>query len=450
MKASKIYQAFSTVVLQKLNTIKPHSNSLTVALSGGVDSVVLLHLANTFQKDNPDISVSAIHVDHGLSDNAKDWQLFCTELCHTLEIPLKIAEVEVNKKTRQSLEAVAREQRYLALFELSDPNSVILLGQHQDDQVETFLLQLKRGSGLAGLSAMASLSTQQGRYLLRPLLNTSRAEIEGFAANFAINHINDESNDDKSFDRNYLRHDIVPQLNARFRGFNACVSRSVELLQQQQTLIEEISQSDLIQAYNLSQSKEANAIPVSFLSSLSFARQANLVRYWLSEHNLLMPSKVILDQILNQAINAKADAKISIQLGKHTIQRFRNELYVVAGFEPILDVFDYDTGPISLSNGTSLVKHQGKGIRDIKPDEKLSVRFANLKTRIKPSNKPGSNTVKHWLKDAKVPPWQRAAVPQIYYNETLVQVVGYFINDDYAQEQGVLWQLKEDNLNENK
>jgi len=450
MKASKIYQAFSTVVLQKLKTIKPHSNSLTVALSGGVDSVVLLHLANTFQENHPEISICAIHVDHGLSDNAKKWQLFCTELCHKLEIPLKIAEVEVVKKTRQSLEAVAREQRYLALFELSDPTSVILLGQHQDDQVETFLLQLKRGSGLAGLSAMASLSTQQGRYLLRPLLNTSRADIEGFAANFEINHINDESNDDKSFDRNYLRHDIVPKLNERFRGFNSCVSRSVELLQQQQTLIEEISQSDLIQAYNLSQSKEANAIPVSFLSSLSFARQANLVRYWLGQHHLLMPSKVILDQILNQAINAKIDAKICIQLGKHTIQRYQNALYVVATPHAILDEFDCKGGNISLSNGTALVKHQGKGIRDINPDETLSVRFANLKTRIKPSNKPGSNTVKHWLKDAKVPPWQRAAVPQIYYNETLVQVVGYFINDDYAQEQGILWQLKEDNLNENK
>jgi tRNA(Ile)-lysidine synthase len=113
-------------------------------------------------------------------------------------------------------------------------------------------------------------------------------------------------------------------------------------------------------------------------------------------------------------------------------------------------VYDCDSDTILLGNGNSLAKYQGKGIRDIKPDEKLSVRFSNLKVRIKPSNKPGSNTVKHWLKDAKVPPWQRAAVPQIYYNDTLVQVVGYFINDDYAQDQGVFWQLKEDILNENK
>jgi len=450
MKASKIYQTFSNVVLQKLKTIKPHSNSLTVALSGGVDSVVLLHLANSFQENHPEISISAIHVDHGLSDNAKSWQLFCTQLCQKLEIPLKIAEVEVVKKTRQSLEAVAREQRYLALFELSDPTSIILLGQHQDDQVETFLLQLKRGSGLAGLSAMASLSMQQGRYLLRPLLNTSRAQIESFATDFTINHINDESNDDKSFDRNYLRHDIVPQLNERFRGFNSCVSRSVELLQQQQALIDEISQSDLIQAYSLSQAKEAKVIPVSFLSSLSFARQANLVRYWLGQHNLLMPSKVILDQILNQAINAKIDAKICIQLGRHTIQRFRNELYIVGLSEAILDMFDCDLETVPLSNGTQLKKYQGKGIRDIKSNETLNIRFSALKTRIKPKNKPGSNTVKHWLKDAKVPPWQRNSVPLIYYGDTLVQVVGYFINDDYADELGVFWQLKEDNNNENK
>jgi len=233
-------------------------------------------------------------------------------------------------------------------------------------------------------------------------------------------------------------------LNQRFNGFNGCVSRSIELLQQQQALIDEISQSDLAQAYLLSDKPETKAIPVAYLSSLSMARQANLIRYWLGQHQLLMPSKVILEQILYQAVNAKVDAKISIKIGKHTIQRFRNELYIVAESQQNEDVHDCNSNQVLLSNGTYLVKHQGKGIRDVNSDEVISVRFSNLKTRIKPKNKPGSNTVKHWLKDLKVPPWQRNNVPLIYYNDVLVQVVGYFINDDFAQAQGVFWQLKED------
>ncbi|SFC20628.1 tRNA lysidine(34) synthetase TilS [Pseudoalteromonas denitrificans] len=445
MKASKVYKAFSNVLVHNLKTIKPQSKTLTVALSGGVDSVVLLHLLHTFNKLHPEFKLEAIHVDHGLSLNAKNWQTFCSNLCNELDIPLKIAEVEVKKKARQSLEAIAREQRYLALFKLSEPTSVIFLGQHQDDQVETFLLQLKRGSGLTGLSAMSMLSQQQGRSLFRPLLNTSREQIEAFSAQFGIQHIIDESNEDTIFDRNFLRHEVVPLLNQRFNNFNACVSRSVDLLQQQQSLIDEISQSDLIQANKKAHFKSSNSLPISFLASLTHARQANLVRHWLAQQNSLMPSKMMLEQILNQAINAKQDAKICIQIGLNTLQRFRNELYFVSPKQIPENVFNCIGSKVDLSNGDVLEKHCGKGVRELHFDEKLSIQFGVLKARIKPVNKPGSNTVKHWLKDAKVPTWERNLVPLVFYNDTLVQIVGYFINQNYAHDQGVFWQRIEEN-----
>ena len=126
----------------------------TVALSGGVDSVVLLHIMHGLKQQYPQLDLSAIYVNHGLSDNAHHWQQFCQARCEQLSIDFKAANVIIEPKSRTSIEAQAREARYQALDEHSPSDSVILLGQHLNDQVETFLLRLKRGSGLKGLGAM--------------------------------------------------------------------------------------------------------------------------------------------------------------------------------------------------------------------------------------------------------------------------------------------------------
>lgn len=434
MQSSAIYQHVKHALEYFFNK---QQYNFTVALSGGVDSVVLLHVMHMLKQEMPKLNVSAIYVNHGLSEYANDWQAFCQNLCVELDTPFNTAQVTISPQTRTSLEAQAREARYKALDELSAPQSVILLGQHLNDQIETFLLRLKRGSGLKGLGAMQAMrELQSGRICYRPLLNIARSDIEHFATAFNITHITDDSNTDERFDRNFLRARVVPELAMRFKGFEQCAGRSIELLQQQQALLDEYTQIDLSQSLN-----DQQALCISQIIHYSDVRITNVVRAWLSLFTQVMPSQKQLSQIINQAINAQADAKIQIDLVDGQVRRHQGYLYFVTQ-KNIVNDDELITHELTLNDGRVLTKQSGVGIRAPHANEQVSVRFNYNSARIKPLKKPGSNSVKHWFKDAKVAPWLRSQVPLIFYNDELVQVVGYFISEKHYDENGVYWECK--------
>ena len=434
MQSSAIYQHVKHALE---HFFKQQQFNFTVALSGGVDSVVLLQVMHVLKQEMPKLKVSAIYVNHGLSEYANDWQAFCQNLCVELDIPFNTAQVTISPQTRTSLEAQAREARYKALDELSAPQSVILLGQHLNDQIETFLLRLKRGSGLKGLGAMQAMrELQSGRMCYRPLLNITRSDIEHFATAFNIAHITDDSNTDERFDRNFLRARVVPELAKRFKGFEQCAGRSIELLQQQQALLDEYTQIDLSQSLN-----DQQALCISQIIHYSDVRITNVVRAWLSLFTQVMPSQKQLSQIINQAINAQADAKIQIDLVDGQVRRHQGYLYFVTQ-KNIVNDDELITHELTLNDGRVLTKQSGVGIRAPHANEQVSVRFNYNSARIKPLKKPGSNSVKHWFKDAKVAPWLRSQVPLIFYNDELVQVVGYFISEKHYDENGIYWECK--------
>lgn len=410
----------------------------TVALSGGVDSVVLLQVMHALRQQYPQLNLSALYVNHGLSENALHWQQFCQARCEQLSIDFKAVQVTINQKSRTSIEAQAREARYLVLDQHSPNGSIILLGQHLNDQVETFLLRLKRGSGLKGLGAMQQTRVlESGRECFRPLLAVKRCDIEAFAQQFNISHITDESNLDERFDRNFLRQQIVPKLAERFTGFEQCAARSIELLQQQQTLLDEYTQHDLAQCINQEQ-----ALNIQNMAYYSAIRIANLLRTWLALFTHIMPTQKQLTQIMSQAIHAKADAQMVIELTDGQIRRHQGFLYFVQPKPQAVDIEHVTSHELVLHNGLTLRCLQGEGVRAPKPDERVSVRFNCNSARIKPLKKPGSNTLKHWLKDAKVAPWLRANIPLVFYNNELVQAVGYFISDNHKDKNGVFWEYK--------
>ncbi|WP_413402634.1 tRNA lysidine(34) synthetase TilS [Pseudoalteromonas sp. KJ71-7] len=435
MHTSQIYLQ----VQQALNQyIENGQFTFTVALSGGVDSVVLLHIMHGLKQQYPQLNLSAIYVNHGLSENAFHWQQFCHARCQQLAINFKAAQVTVKQQSRTSIEAQARKVRYQALDELSPSGSVVLLGQHLNDQIETFLLRLKRGSGLKGLGAMQQTRVlESGRECYRPLLAVKRSEIEAFAQQFNISHITDESNANEHFDRNFLRQQIVPKLAERFTGFEQCTARSIELLQQQQALLDEYTQQDLAQCINQHQALELHK-----LSGYSAGRIANVLRVWLALFSHSMPSQKQLTQIMSQTIHAQADAQIKIELSDGQIRRHQGLLYFVQPKPLAVNIEQVISNELVLSDGKILSCQQGVGIRAPKTDEQVSVRFNCNSARIKPLKKPGSNTLKHWFKDAKVAPWLRADIPLIFYNDELVQVVGYFVSDNHKDEHGVIWEYK--------
>ncbi|MBQ4832992.1 tRNA lysidine(34) synthetase TilS [Pseudoalteromonas sp. MMG010] len=426
---------FKQVTLTLNPLIKADNTHFTVALSGGVDSVVLLHLVHALSKQDERVSVSAIYVNHGLSEYAQQWQDFCAQLCAKLSVSFQFACVDILPQSRTSLEAQARDARYTALDNLAAKNSIILLGQHVNDQLETFLLRLKRGSGLKGLGAMhQTRRLPSGRVCFRPLLNIKRSDIEQFADKFAISYITDDSNSDEQFDRNFLRASVVPLLSERFQGFEHCVARSVNLLQQQQALLDEYTQTDLIQCLN-----PDKALNIQSFKQFSDIRIANVVRAWIALFSQTMPSQKQLSQLIQQALNAKADAQLVIEFSQGQIRRHQGALYFVSNLT-IMNDSEINSHRVCLNDGRILTLQQGPGVRQATENEQISVRFNCNAARIQPLNKPGSNTLKHWFKDAKVAPWLRAQIPLIFYNDELVQVVGYFISEKHKDENGVYWQ----------
>ena len=185
-----------------------HYQKLVVGFSGGLDSTVLLHhLAS-----QPELigKLQAVHVHHGLSEHASDWQTHCQRFCDTVNVPLIVRQVTIAR--RGNIEEGARIARYQVFSSLLNEHELLLLAHHCDDQAETLLLQLLRGAGVDGLAAMASIKHFAKAAIARPFLQHSRKIIEAYAKEHRLTWVDDESNQDSAFSRNYLRHHIIPLL----------------------------------------------------------------------------------------------------------------------------------------------------------------------------------------------------------------------------------------------
>ena len=212
---------------------------LLVAFSGGLDSSVLLHALAALRRQRPALQLRALHVHHGLSAFADRWVEHCRSRCADWQIPLTVTHVQVDAR-QGGIEAAARAARYAAFSTALTEGEALLTAQHLDDQSETFLLALKRGSGPAGLSAMAARAALGEHLLLRPLLGCSRQTLESYAQRHALTWIDDDSNQDTRFDRNFLRLQVLPQLNQRWPHFASAVARSAGLCAEQEQLLDEL------------------------------------------------------------------------------------------------------------------------------------------------------------------------------------------------------------------
>ena len=217
---------------QQLVQYQPNRTHFLVALSGGIDSVVLLHLLSQLP-----LNLRAIHVHHGLSPNADSWADFCEQLCKRLNIPFILQKVSVQGS--KGIEDAARYARYQAIQSVRQADETVITAHHQGDQVETFFLALKRGSGVKGLAAMPVVGFWQNMPLLRPLLAIKKNMIQAYAVQHQLEWVEDESNQSEIYDRNFLRNAVLPMLNERWPHFDEMVYRATANLYQQQQLLHE-------------------------------------------------------------------------------------------------------------------------------------------------------------------------------------------------------------------
>ena len=327
----------NSLLVNKSNNLVTHilqfwpsniSHNITVGLSGGIDSVVLLHALHQIATSCKPLQLSAIHVNHGISPNANSWSSFCHDLCQSLNIPLTIKNCVLAKPGGESLENIARKARYKEFFACDE--DVIALAHHQDDQVETTLSQLFRGSDLHNIAAMHAVSMKNNNLIWRPLLDISRKQIEAYASTYDLQYITDESNADIKYLRNFIRHKVIPlisewdtQIKTKLLNFNV-------QLQDILALTDEIAEADLIACLLEDQFKnELVIIDLNKFKLLSHPRQSNLIAWFIKSSNLPLPSSDQLKEFIRQIINSNYDKKPQLKLNSsHAIIKYKTKIFI--------------------------------------------------------------------------------------------------------------------------
>jgi tRNA(Ile)-lysidine synthase len=394
----------------------PLQTPLVVAYSGGVDSSVLLQAVIEYreQYNGP---IHAVHVHHGLSENADSWARHCELQCRLEDVEFHLHRVEVDTSARKSIEAEARKVRYNALLAVCKRiGGVLLLGQHAEDQLETVLLQLKRGAGPQGLAGMGEVQYRGNTLIMRPMLSLDKAEIVTFADNEMLQWVDDESNQQNSFDRNFLRNEIIPHLLDRWPQLTKTVGRSAVLCAEQSELV-----NDSAQRYFEDCKRTNLRLDGQKLTSLSRPWQAMVIRAWFKAQGQLSPSKAQAEQVLLM-LEAKHDATPEVNFKWGKVIRFDGDLYWVVNAvhdaEPSGVLHDDADNALPWLNGnlhvSLLEKEEGDTVT-------FQTNARNL--RIKPVNASVSKLLKEWFKVWRVPRWERNGVPVIFLNEQAVALI---------------------------
>jgi tRNA(Ile)-lysidine synthase len=404
--------------------LKQHVKSggrLLVGLSGGVDSVVLLDLLRRLSK-RLRLKLAALHVNHQINPAAGRWAAFCRSLCRRRRVALTVVRVKV--PYRSSLEAGARAARYRAFA--AQPSDFIVLAHNLDDQAETVFLQLLRGAGVKGLSAMPELREVRGdkgeAKILRPLLEVPRSEIEAYARQRKLKWIEDDSNADLGFDRNFLRHRVLPVIAERYPSYRRTLLRASRNLAEAAQLLDELAAADA--------TRTTTGLGIAALRRLSTPRAKNVMRYFLAAQGITMPNAARLDECVRQLLPQRA-THATIDLGDHELRRYADELRVVVkNMTPPRDFCRTWRGESRLDlpelGGTLVLKKsRGAGISlGQLTGQPLTVRLRQGGERIQPHPERPRRSLKHLLQESRVPPWLRDRLPLLYCGDELAWVAG--------------------------
>ncbi len=406
---------------------------LVIGFSGGLDSTVLLHLARQWQQQHPATGLLALHVNHQLQSHADSWQQSCEALCCQWQIPFQAEVIQVDRAAA-SLEQSARDARYAAFRCHVRPGDVLLLAHHRDDQVETLLQRLLRGSGPLGLGGMGAVSRQNGLTIVRPLLETDRAALEQYARRQNLPWIDDPSNSDSQFERNFLRNEALPQLRTRWPQLNQTLARSARLSRESAGLLDELAQLDL------GPPAPDNALPLDRIRPLTAHRARNLIRYWLRQQGATLPSEAQLQRVLDEVIPAPADAQPEILWGGQALRRYRGAIYCVPVLPPppqqplpvTLDILAAHSPDLPIPGQLTITPGQGTAFsRTALQAGPLSLRFRQGGEQVKPAGR-HTRSLKQWLQDCSVPPWWRDHWPILYINEEIAGLPGLFACAGFA------------------
>jgi tRNA(Ile)-lysidine synthase len=402
---------------QPVELFNPMEIDFCLAFSGGLDSAVLLSVLHMWRSQGWIAHCRAIHVNHGLSPNAKTWEEFCQGVCVDHAIPLKIARIKSIPAVGESVEAWARAQRLTIFSQHMQSNTVLLTAHQQTDQAETVLLNLFRGSGIAGLSAMPIWQSFGAGFHWRPLLNVQRPVLAEYAKIQQIKFVEDESNASPRFERNYLRHHLMPHVHQRWPSATRLLSRAAKHCAESLELMHDLAQQDLALCL-----PHENHFSIHPWKTLSSARRRNVILYFLKTLGLLTPDEKKLYELERQLLTAKPPLKLAIRWKNNWARAYRERIYFM------VQTFEIEQDYEQVWDGVSTLQLPGglgylQAILSSAIPNEFVVRFRRPGDFMYIPGR-GTHTLKNIFQEAGIPPWQRSRIPLVLWHETIIQIPG--------------------------
>lgn len=387
-----------------------------VAFSGGMDSTVLLDVLHGLRSKMA-FDLAALHVHHGLSPNADDWANFCGQFCADRNIPLTIKSLALTHIAGKGTERAAREGRY-ALLADADAD-IVCCAHHRDDQAETVLLNLFRGSAIHGLAAMPANRAFAGKRLIRPLLDVPRSDLLAWARQRNLRWVEDESNQNLDFRRNHLRHRVLLEIQASYPGIAQVLARTAGQMSVQAQLLDRLAVQDALAC------TDNRIIRASLLAKLPVTAAQNVLRYLLMQRGIRLPSQARLKAFVAQLPNARADAAIQVALGGATLHLWRDQLWLDTVVKsPLPEAVALGAGDQHWPDGRLSVQISTQSADALPGKWRLApVSQVREGQRFKPAKRRHA-LLSELLRAQGIPAWVRWRLPALWHNADLCWVAG--------------------------
>ncbi len=395
-------------------------NRLYLAFSSGIDSCVLLH---RLLQQQHSYSLVLWHINHGLQTNALQMQQMACDLAERYQLEIRVDALNLDPESG-NLEAVARQGRYDLFSQALTAQDALLTAHHMNDQAETLMLNLMRGSGSAGLRAIADLTRLGQGWLFRPLLNFQRETIEQYADQHGLQWVEDPSNESYKYDRNFLRHQILPRIKQRWPAVTQQLHRVSEWQREQHQLLQELAQIDLQDCMRDHLFSSSPCLEINALRNLSVERQKNLIRFWVGSRHQQQPGFKKLQQVLRQ-ISAAPDAMPLIQAQAYSLRCYDGLLFMVDDSQepdllPVYDVLEDKSLEIKALN---IVTNRQQLLAKLKMSEEGQALALHFRTEQASTDASSSHRLKRLFQKYRVPPWLRNTTPQIYVDGKLTDLL---------------------------
>ncbi|MEG3592491.1 MAG: tRNA lysidine(34) synthetase TilS [Pseudomonadota bacterium] len=418
------FNAEKLQAILKTNFDKPNIKTLVIAYSGGLDSTVLLHAMSSLRSCLK-LDVVAVHVNHSLHENSKAWAEHCKNFCKHLDVNLTVLTIDVKLSKDTSPEEAARNARYKSLHSVLTENKMLLTAHHRDDQAETVILQMLRGSGTSGLASMPALNKSDSIYHARPLLDFSKKELFNYASEQKLSWITDDSNLDVDIDRNFIRREVIPTIKKRWPSFDKTLSRVARNQARADTLLHVLASKDFESIFL----HDKRDIDLRKIKELSFEQQQNVIRFWVKQNNFLPPSESQVREMIRTVIVSDIEKTPCIVLGNSEVRRYRNKISIMAPLkqhDPQI-ILKWSRGEcLNIPNLDMQLAWQDLQSQCPAILDNVEVRFRLGGESCRPRGRKQHHSLKKLMQEEGIPSWERDRIPLVYHDEKLRLVWGYW------------------------